>query len=174
MRNFRDTRPGEVVVHTSPNYLQVAFARVKPVLRAAQAAGYDTSRVFLILDEVLSNVYRHGYRRATGLPIGVQVGVDGSRCHITVRDLAPRFDSAGHAATRELPALESGAPGGRGLVIVHRMCESLRYRAPAEGGNELELVMQLVRRFDPQVADSAAVGETVCRTEEDDGVAENR
>jgi len=174
MRNFRTARPGEVLVHTSPYYLQIAFARLKPLLRPAQQAGYDTSRVFLILDEVLSNVYRHGYRRAAGEPIGVQLWLRGRRCRITVRDLAPSFDSAWHAATRVLPTPESGSPGGRGLVIVHRMCESMQHRVPDEGGNELELVMLLVRRCEPEGTDDAAIGETVCSTEEDDGVAEDR
>ena len=174
MRSFRQPRPGEVLVHTSPSYLRVAFARLKPLLRPAQEAGYDTSRVFLILDEVLSNVYRHGYRRAAGEPIGVQIWVEGARCRIRVRDLAPTFDSAWHASTRLLPPLESGSPGGRGLVIVHRMCESLQHRVPEEGGNEIDLVMPLVRRIDPEDGDSAPIGETVGSTEEDDDVAETR
>ena len=172
MRNFRLQLPGEVLVHTAPDFLQEAFARLRPLLRPALQGGYETSRVFLILDEVLSNVYRHGYRRANGQPIGIRLRVEGERCRITVRDLAPPFDSVWHGKRRSLPAPESGSPGGRGLVIMVRMCQSMQHRMHAEGGNELDLVMKMLRRSAPERP--GASGETVCSTEEDDGVAENR
>jgi len=150
MRTFRDARPGEVIVHTSPHFLQEIFERFRPILSPARRAGYDVGRVYLILDELLSNVYRHGYKEAAAQPIGVAVKVRGSRCHIRVRDLAPTFDSPLHARNRALPAPETGSPGGRGLVIVHRMCEVFTHRCGEEGGNELELVLIMLRRFGPE------------------------
>jgi len=146
MSHFRQPRPGEIVVHTSQRFLQEVFDKIKPLLQPAHDAGYDTSRVYLMLDELLSNIYRHGYKRAPRQPIGVQVRVLGERCYVALRDLAPTFDSPRHAGTRALPAPESGEVGGRGLVIVHRMCESFEHRVPAEGGNALYLVMKLVRQ----------------------------
>ncbi len=146
MSHFPDLRPGEAIVLTSPHFLQEAFAAIKPHLQPARRAGYEIGRVFLILDELLSNVYRHGYRRAAGRPIGMRLRVEADLCHIGVRDLAPVFDSAGEARQRALPEPESGAPGGRGLVIVHRMCESFQHRPGKNGGNELSLVLKMMRR----------------------------
>ena len=146
MRTFREQRSGEVIVLTSPHFLQEVFEKLRPQLQPARDAGYDISRVYLMLDEMLSNTYRHGYKRAAGQPIGVQVRVHGDRCTVVVRDLAPTFDTARHALTRSLPAPESGEPGGRGLVIVQRMCESFAHRTPDEGGNLVVLVMKLLQR----------------------------
>jgi len=152
MKTFREPRPGEVIVHTSPHFLQEFFERLKPLLLPARRAGFDVGRVYLILDEMLSNVYRHGYKSAAGQPIGVVLDIQGSRCHIRIRDLAPLFDSPLHARHRALPAPESGSPGGRGLVIVHRMCDVFTHGGGEEGGNELELVLRMVRRFGPDSA----------------------
>lgn len=149
MTAFRITQPDEVLVHTAPDFLQTAFERLRPYLKPVYDAGYDVSRIYLMLDEILSNIYKHGYGRQSGRPIGVQVRVHDDVCVITTRDLAPTFDSAKHARTRVLPDPETGAPGGRGLVIVHRMCESFEHWAPAGGGNVLRLVMKLVTRREP-------------------------
>ena len=146
MRRFTDLRPGEVIVLTSPQMLQDLFAKLKPVLSPAERAGYDTSRVYLLLDELLSNVYRHGYQERDGEPIGVRLRVQDSFCHLAVRDLAPTFDSARHAETRTAPRPESGQTGGMGLVIVQSMCESFVHQVPREGGNAVYLVMKLLRR----------------------------
>ncbi|UCE03389.1 MAG: ATP-binding protein [Candidatus Latescibacterota bacterium] len=143
---FEQPRGGELVVRTSPTFLEEVFQQIRPRLQPARDAGCDTSRVYLLLDELLSNIFRHGYRGAEGQPIGVQVRVQGEYCYVALRDLAPTFDSPRSAAHRALPSPESGKTGGRGLVIVHRMCESFEHRVPAEGGNALYLVMKLIRR----------------------------
>jgi anti-sigma regulatory factor (Ser/Thr protein kinase) len=146
MRDFHDRRPGEVVVRTSPQMLQDLFDRLKPTLAPAEQQGYDTSRVYLLLDEMVSNAHRHGYGGADDEPVGVRVRVQGEYVYIAVRDLAPTFDSARHAATRTAPAPDSGATGGMGLVIVQSMCESLVHQVPKEGGNAVYAVMKLQRR----------------------------
>ena len=174
MKNFRTAYQDEFLVRTSPQFLEDVFHWVRPILRPSHRAGYEIGRVFLILDEVLSNVYRHGYGRAGGQLIGVRLRVEGDRCDIIVRDLARHFDGAWHAKRSALPAPESASPGGRGLVIMQRIVESIVHRVPPEGGNELHLVMRMLLR--PGVATSApdVMNETARSTEEDDGVVENR
>ena len=174
MKTFRTTFPDELLVCTAPDFLEDVFTWIRPVLRPAHRAGFETGRIFLILDEVLSNVYRHGYGHAAGQPIGVRLRVEGDRCDIIIRDLAPHFDGAWHAQRSALPAPESAAPGGRGLVIMHRIAESIVHRVPPEGGNELHMVMRMLRRPGVATAAPAAVSETAPSTEEDDGVVENR
>ena len=153
MTSFKDPRPGEVVVETSAEMLQELFGRLRPILAPAEGAGYDTSRVYLLLDELLSNVHRHGYRGADGLPIGVRVRVQDEYVHLAVRDHASTFDSARHATTRTAPPPESGQKGGMGLFIVQSMCESFVHRVPHEGGNAVYLVMKMPRRETAAVAD---------------------
>ena len=146
MRVFQDLRPGEILVRTSPRMLEDTFAQLRSVLAPANSLGYDTSRVYLLLDELLSNVYRHGYREAQGEPIGVRVRVQDGAVHLAVRDIAPTFDVAAHAATRQAPPPESGQRGGMGLFILYSMCESFVHSAPRDGGNLVFLTMKLPRR----------------------------
>ena len=100
MHDFQDPRPGEIIVRTSPRMLEDMFAQLRPVLMPAQSTGYDTSRVYLLLDELLSNVYRHGYGESLGEPIGVRVRFQDGAVHLAVRDIAPTFDVA---ASSHLP-----------------------------------------------------------------------
>ena len=146
MREFHDRRPGEVVIRTSPHMLQVLFDGLKQTLAPAEQQGFDTSRVYLLLDEMVSNAYRHGYNEQDDEPVGVRVRVQGDYVYVAVRDLAPTFDSARHAATRTAPPPDSGATGGMGLVIVQSMCESLVHQVPKEGGNAVYAVMKMQRR----------------------------
>lgn len=145
MAAFLTARPGEVVVHTSPQMLQELFTQLRSELAPAERDGYDTGRVYLLLDEVLSNVQRHGYAGSDGCPIGVRVRVQGDRVHMIVRDSAPTFDIASHAVTRTAPPPER-ATSGMGLFIVQSMCESFVHRVPQEGGNAVYLVMRMPRR----------------------------
>ena len=164
MKHFEEIRPGETIVLTGAGMLQELFEKLRPALAPALRAGFDTSRVYLLLDELLSNIYRHGYAGQDGEPIGVRLRVHGEFCYVAVRDLAPTFDSARHAETRTAPPPESGQTGGMGLVIVQNMCESFAHQVPREGGNALYLVMRLVRRttsaHDLERAGTAA-GETL-------------
>jgi len=151
MREFQDRRPGEVVVASSTRMLEDLFERLKPYLTPAEQQGLDTSRVYLLIDELVSNAYRHGYGEREGEPIGVRLRVQGEYVYIVVRDLAPTFDSARHALTRIAPPPES-ATGGMGLVIVQSMCESFVHQVPREGGNAVYVTMQLQRRGRPATA----------------------
>jgi len=153
MPPFRDARPGELVIATSPQMLQEFFGRLRPLLAPAERDGFDTSRVYLLMDEILSNVHRHGYGSADGQPIGVRLRLQTGTLHVAVRDHAPTFDCAAHAATRTAPPLDSVQRGGMGLFLVRNMCESFVHRVPLEGGNAVYAVMKLPRR-----AVAAAIG----------------
>ena len=154
MRSFKETRPGEWIVATSAEMLQELFSRLRSELAPAEQQGYDTSRVYLLLDELMSNVHRHGYEGRNNEPIGVRARMQGDRVSLVVRDLAPTFDSAGHALTRKAPQPESAARGGMGLFIVSSMCESFDHRVPHEGGNAVYVVMKLPRRGAPTEAEA--------------------
>lgn len=146
MPPFRDSRPGELVLDTSPQMLQDFFPRLRPLLAPAELGGYDTSRVYLLLDEILSNIHRHGYAGTDGQPVGVRLRLHDGTVHVAVRDHAPTFDCAAYAATRHAPPPDSGQRGGMGLFLVRNMCESFEHREPLEGGNVVYVVMKLPRR----------------------------
>src|SRR5262245_45996462 len=114
MSEFQDPRPGEIVVRTSPQMLEETFAALRPLLATAEARGYDTSRVYLLLDELMSNIYRHGYLEAQGEPIGVRLRVDDGSVLIAMRDRAFTFDVAAHASTRRAPPRKRGSAAAWG------------------------------------------------------------
>jgi len=143
---FPDPRPGELIVRTSAQMLEDTFARLRPILAPAEREGYDTSRVYLLLDELLSNVYRHGYHEADDQPIGVRVRLHDGILEVAVRDQAPTFDVARHAATCEAPPPERGQRGGMGLFIVYSMCDTFVHQVPRDGGNVVFASMRLPRR----------------------------
>lgn len=146
MAGFHDVRPGELIVQTSPQMLEDTFARLRPILAPAEKDGYDTSRVYLLLDELLSNVYRHGYKEVDAKPIGVRVRLRDGFLEVAVRDQAPTFDVARHAATREAPPPERGQRGGMGLFIVYSMCDTFVHQVPRDGGNVVFASMRLPHR----------------------------
>jgi anti-sigma regulatory factor (Ser/Thr protein kinase) len=158
MPPFHDTRPGELVIATSPQMLQDLFGRLRPLLAPAERDGFDTSRVYLLLDEILSNVHRHGYAGADGRPIGIRLRLQQGYVHLAVRDQAPTFDCAAHAATRTPPPPESAQPGGMGLFLVRNMCDSFVHRVPLEGGNAVYAVMKLPRRPGAETVGTAVGG----------------
>jgi anti-sigma regulatory factor (Ser/Thr protein kinase) len=153
---FREPRPGEIVLQTSPRMLQDLFTQLRPLLLPSEQDGFDTSRVYLLLDELLSNAHRHGYSNRDGEPIGVRIRLQGDRVHLAIRDRAPTFDCAAHAVTRTAPPPDVGATGGMGLYIVQSMCESFVHRVPLEGGNALYVVMRMPRRAGAERGDGKA------------------
>jgi len=148
MAVFREARPGELMFETSPQLVPQVLELVAPQLREAEEQGFDTTRVMLMLDEVVSNIYRHGYRNQNGQPLGVRIRIEGDLVQIAVRDRAPTFNSAQHAETRALPDPRLGKPGGMGLIILQKLCEKFMHQVPSDGGNALYMSVRLRKKTD--------------------------
>lgn len=88
--------------------------------------GDQTMEVDLILEELFTNMVRHA--RGGGEQIAIGLDWDGSTLTLILRD----FDVEGFDVTVEpsthldRPLTERGA-GGMGLLLVHRLADSLRY-----------------------------------------------
>jgi anti-sigma regulatory factor (Ser/Thr protein kinase) len=148
MAIFRETRPGEHLFETSPELVPEVIDTVRAELKEAEDQGYEISRVLMMLDEVVSNIYRHGYRKQNGKPIGVRLRVEGDLVQIAVRDRAPTFNSVGHAESRALPDPRLGKPGGMGLIILQKLCERFEHQTPSDGGNALYMAVRLRSKSD--------------------------
>ena len=133
----------KLLVWTSPQVVRGLFARLGPALSVAESHGLDTGRLRLVLDEVVSNAYRHGYRMRNGEPIQVRMQIVGDVCHLEVRDAAPQFDCVAHSWERPDPDPTLGKAGGMGLVILRQLCDTFAYDTPVEGGNRLRLTLRL-------------------------------
>ncbi len=109
----------------------------------AQALPDDLRRRFLVaLDEVMSNVARHG-----GAPEG-RVHVDfrlaGDRLTVTVEDEAPAFNPLDVPPADTSSPLEQRKAGGVGIELVRTLLESVRYEHTG-GRNRLTLTDRISR-----------------------------
>ena len=93
----------------------------------------------LCLEEVLSNIMRHGYAGAPDHTIIVGYSVPRSGTfRFVVDDEAPPFNPV-EALDPSVPgSLESGEAGGQGIRLLRNFADSLKYEA-TPGGNRLSI-----------------------------------
>jgi anti-sigma regulatory factor (Ser/Thr protein kinase) len=112
----------------------------------AQGLFDDVRRRFLVaLDEVLSNVTRHG-RTSDGL-VQVDFRLAGDRLSVTVEDEAPPFNPLDARPADTVSPLDQRKAGGVGIELVRRLLESVRYEHTG-GRNRLTLTDRLSRHVD--------------------------
>jgi anti-sigma regulatory factor (Ser/Thr protein kinase) len=80
----------------------------------------------LALDEVLSNVVRHGLAGRTGT-ISVRYAVKDDELSIEVVDDAPAFNPLAAPAPDTGAPLEARTPGGLGIALVAAILDDVRY-----------------------------------------------
>jgi anti-sigma regulatory factor (Ser/Thr protein kinase) len=97
------------------------------------------SAMSLCLEEMLSNIIRHGYGAETNRPVIVQFTVPHEGYFVlVVDDEAPHFNPLD---APELPALDPGEPirvGGQGIRLLRRFADTLEYE-PTPAGNRLRV-----------------------------------
>ena len=114
--------------------------------RACVLAGVDAqvaSVVRLVVEEVASNVIRHGYGGRAG-PLALTIAWDARRIRLDFEDRAPPFTPP---ATLPPPLhaddWETREPGGLGWLLIRRSVDDIRHRHRAHGGNHLTLTKNL-------------------------------
>jgi serine/threonine-protein kinase RsbW len=81
----------------------------------------------LALDEIVSNVVRHGYQGRDDGSITVEAAVSSSELTIRVIDSAPPFDPLKAAEPDVTVPLEDRMPGGLGVHLTRKMMDRLEY-----------------------------------------------
>lgn len=95
--------------------------------------------VLVALQEMVTNVLRHGYRLDESRPIEVRFDLREDSFQVTLRDRGPAFDPTRHGDPAE--AEESSMPtacGGFGITIVRQVMDRVEY-ARIDGWNTLRL-----------------------------------
>ncbi len=92
----------------------------------------DESRVtrytiLLAMQELLTNVFRHGYRASGEQPVDVRFESSEHAFEFEIRDRAPRFDPTTGQESRDDERMPDGE-GGYGLVIANTVMDVLEYR----------------------------------------------
>ena len=98
-------------------------------------------RFQVVLDEILSNIVRHGYRGREG-SVNLTFVRDRDTVTVDVVDQAPPFDPSQAPAPDTMSPLESRKPGGLGVRFAESLLDGLSYERRG-GENHLRLTWRL-------------------------------
>jgi serine/threonine-protein kinase RsbW len=120
------------------------LARVAPWV-GELADEYDISgetrfAIELCLEEVLSNIVRHGYRGEAGRQISIDFSKRDGDLIFVVEDSAPHFEPL--EPEDVVPeSLDTITPGGQGIRLLYRFAGSVKYER-LDGRNRLTIGFQ--------------------------------
>ena len=101
-------------------------------------------KIDLALEEVFTNIVRHGYVDSQPHEIVIRLGSGRDRVIISVEDDGRRFNPLLAPAADVTSALAERRVGGLGIHLVRRLLDQVRYqRRPA--GNRLILIKRLAK-----------------------------
>lgn len=113
---------------------------VQSACKQAGAGERDCFDLQLAVDEIATNIVKHGYRDAAPGPIDVDLCFDAQEIIITVGDAASVFDPVSVKPPDLESDWEARAVGGLGWHLVRRVVDDVRYQAKEGGGNIVTLV----------------------------------
>ena len=96
--------------------------------------------LLVALQEMLTNILRHGYRGRVDLPVEVVLRRDDERFEVVLLDEAPAFDPTALGTTLRAKAVP--AEGGYGIPFVHEVMDEVRY-ARVDDRNVLTLTKRV-------------------------------
>lgn len=123
-----------------PSTLDGIREAVDAVDRWCEAAGIPAShrrRMLTAVDEVLSNVVRHGYQDQSGT-IDVALAGEPGIVLVDVADDGPAFDPLAAPAPDTSAPLDERRVGGLGIALVRALADDVRYERRA-GRNHLSM-----------------------------------
>jgi serine/threonine-protein kinase RsbW len=95
----------------------------------------------LALEEILSNVIRHGYADAGRHEISVRLGLEDGQVDLLVEDDGREFDPLPAPEVDLGVPLEERRVGGLGIHLLRKMASEIRYLR-AEGRNRLRVLIR--------------------------------
>lgn len=126
-----------------PSTLEALERTAAEVRRFLALHGVESQASFAIdlaLEEIVSNVIRHGLGGAGDHEIGVSLRVEPTQVVLHLDDDAPAFDPTAQAPPRTDLPLEERPIGGLGIHLVTTMTSSVDY-SRSGGRNRLEMVV---------------------------------
>ncbi len=96
----------------------------------------------LAVDELVTNIVRHGYRGQPG-KIEIEVKRNTDAVEICLRDQAPPFDPTLLPPANITAPLEERKVGGLGVYLARRLVDTCVHHQTREGGNELTLTKKI-------------------------------
>lgn len=104
------------------------IAEIEGWMEAADVPPVPMARVMIALDEVLSNIAKHG-----GDTLSVDIAVTDDRLTATIVDDGPPFDPLAQAAPDTDLDIDDRAIGGLGIHLVREMMDEVAYTREKDG-----------------------------------------
>jgi serine/threonine-protein kinase RsbW len=101
--------------------------------------GFDPAALWPVqvaMDEILSNIVRHGHRPGPAFSIEVTIALAAAGLQVTIADDGPEFDPLRLPEPDLSSSLEERRPGGFGVHLVKRLMDRVEY-ARRDGRNYL-------------------------------------
>ncbi len=98
----------------------------------------------IAVEEMLTNVVRHGKVSGDGVAIRVKVDVTPAEARIEIEDRGEPFNPTEYPPPNIHASLEERKPGGLGIMMVRKMMDETRYER-RDGWNCFVMVRRLVR-----------------------------
>jgi anti-sigma regulatory factor (Ser/Thr protein kinase) len=117
----RTTVPGDAA------HLGVLTAFLQEFWSASQLAPAPRTAFELALEEVFTNIIRHGRRPGTVPSVEVSLARVGERITMTVEDDGPQFDPLSRPAPDVTASLAERPIGGLGILLVRQMMDAVSY-----------------------------------------------
>jgi serine/threonine-protein kinase RsbW len=111
--------------------------------RRAHAGEEDAYAIRLAVEEVFSNIMRHGYPAGQPGPVTMSFMTEPHRMQISIVDEAPPFDPRQAPAPELSAGAEARAIGGLGWHLVAQLMDEVRHEALGARGNRLVLIKKL-------------------------------
>ncbi len=127
----------QITVEAGPDALQKVHSFCIQTLDAGDTDDRCLA-VQLVLEELITNIIRHGYGESAGGSIQITLRVEPGEAVVELRDRAPAFDPVSWRA----PTDHSGE-GKRGLPLVRRLTDRFEYERTAEHENLLLVSFRL-------------------------------
>jgi serine/threonine-protein kinase RsbW len=132
-------------MRADPEYLCVARAVVRQVLRIAGLSEDEYELVTLGVEEALTNVIRHGYGGPCNEPIIIKINridhydENGAALEVVIRDFGRQVDPRSIKARNP----EEPRPGGRGVYIMKSVMDEVEFSRADDRGMELRMVRRI-------------------------------
>jgi serine/threonine-protein kinase RsbW len=131
-RSFQSAR-------SAPREVAVWF---RGVAQSAGLASEDLDRAELCLDELVTNVVRHGGDGARSVTFTVSARRKAREFLVVVEDDGPAFDPLQVPAPVFASSLDQAEAGGRGVFLIRSIADELRYER-GNGRNRVTIVFRL-------------------------------
>jgi anti-sigma regulatory factor (Ser/Thr protein kinase) len=131
---------GDLVLILNNTMAAVEDARlqIERRLEALELSPKVVNRLEVILEELVSNVVRHGFQPGADKSIRLVVATRPETIDLVIEDDGVPFDPTEADQPAPLQSLETAKLGGLGIPLVRKLSASLRYEAVAPGdGHQL-------------------------------------